>query len=301
MNSNDALPFLKWAGGKRQLLNQFEELYPQKLKDGNIATYIEPFVGGGAVFFDLQKKYKFQKVLLNDINEDLILAYKVIQSNCSELLISLKRLEERFINLQSIELQSIMFYEIRNIFNKEKKSMDYSILDSAWISHASNLIFLNKTCFNGLYRLNKSGDFNVPFGKYKNPNIINEPVIRAVSHYLNTNNIEIFNKDYLEILANTKKNSFVYLDPPYHPISESSNFTGYIKGGFSMEDQIRLREACDLLNSKGIKFLLSNSASDFILEQYKNYDIHIVKARRAINSIAIKRGDVEEVLIRNYE
>ena len=120
MNSNDALPFLKWAGGKWQLLNQFEELYPQKLKDGFITTYIEPFVGGGAVFFDLQKKYKFQKVLLNDVNEDLILAYKVIQSNCSELLISLKRLEEKYINLQSIELQSIMFYEIRNIFNKEK-------------------------------------------------------------------------------------------------------------------------------------------------------------------------------------
>ncbi len=272
------VPFVKWVGGKRQLMPEIVKLLPNTISG---YQYVEPFIGGGSVLFHLQPR----NAVINDFNAELINTYQVIKNNPEELIEDLKKHKN----------EAEYYYAIREIDRTE----NFSNLN--FIERASRIIFLNKTCFNGLYRVNNAGEFNVPFGKYKNPNIINEPVIRAVSHYLNTNNIEIFNKDYLEILANTKKNSFVYLDPPYHPISESSNFTGYIKGGFSMEDQIRLREACDLLNSKGIKFLLSNSASNFILEQYKNYDIHIVKARRAINSIAIKRGDVEEVLIRNYE
>lgn len=271
-------PFVKWVGGKRQLMSEIVELLPNTISR---YQHVEPFIGGGSVLFHLQPR----NAVINDFNTELINTYLVIKNHPEDLIKDLKKHKN----------EAEYYYAIREIDRTE----NFSNLDL--IERASRIIFLNKTCFNGLYRVNNAGEFNVPFGKYKNPNIINEPVIRAVSHYLNTNNIEIFNKDYLEILANTKKNSFVYLDPPYHPISESSNFTGYIKGGFSMEDQIRLREACDLLNSKGIKFLLSNSASDFILEQYKKYDIHIVKARRAINSIAIKRGNVEEVLIRNYE
>lgn len=271
-------PFVKWVGGKRQLMSEIVELLPNTISR---YQHVEPFIGGGSVLFHLQPR----NAVINDFNAELINTYLVIKNHPEDLIKDLKKHKN----------EAEYYYAMREIDRTE----NFSNLDL--IERASRIIFLNKTCFNGLYRVNNAGEFNVPFGKYKNPNIINEPVIRAVSHYLNTNNIEIFNKDYLEILANTKKNSFVYLDPPYHPISESSNFTGYIKGGFNMEDQIRLREACDLLNNKGIKFLLSNSASDFILEQYKNYDIQIVKARRAINSIAIKRGDVEEVLIRNYE
>lgn len=243
--------------------------------------YVEPFIGGGSVLFHLQPK----NAIINDFNEELINVYLTIKNNAAELIQDLKKHKN----------ESDYFYAIRGLDRTE------SFSNLSPIERASRIIFLNKTCFNGLYRVNNAGEFNAPFGRYKNPNIVNEPVIKAVSHYLNANNIEIMSGDYLEVLKNTTNNSFVYLDPPYHPISESSNFTGYVKGGFNIEDQIRLREACDELNNKGVKFLLSNSASSFILEQYQNYDIHIIKAKRAINSNAVKRGDVEEVLIRNYE
>ena len=169
------------------------------------------------------------------------------------------------------------------------------------VARASRIIYLNKTCYNGLYRVNNSGEFNSPFGKYKNPNIVNEPTLRAVSSYLNSNNIRIENKDYETILKEADKSSFVYLDPPYHPVSDSSNFTGYIQGGWGEADQVRLKEACDQLSEKGIKFLQSNSCVDFIKELYTDYQIHIIKANRAINSDGDKRGEVEEVLIKNYE
>lgn len=271
-------PFVKWAGGKRQLMPEIVKLLPNTI---NRHMYVEPFIGGGSVLFHLQPK----NAIINDFNEELINVYLTIKNNAAELIQDLKKHKN----------ESDYFYAIRGLDRTE------SFSNLSPIERASRIIFLNKTCFNGLYRVNNAGEFNAPFGRYKNPNIVNEPVIKAVSHYLNTNNIEIMSGDYLEVLKNTTNNSFVYLDPPYHPISESSNFTGYVKGGFNIEDQIRLREACDELNNKGVKFLLSNSASSFILEQYQNYDIHIIKAKRAINSNAVKRGDVEEVLIRNYE
>ena len=166
---------------------------------------------------------------------------------------------------------------------------------------AARTLFLNKTCFNGLYRVNNSGEFNSPFGKYKNPNIVNEPTLRAVSHYLNTNDIQIQNTDYEDVLQQADKNSFVYLDPPYYPVSQSSNFTGYVQGGWNVADHTRLREVCDKLDKKGVKFLQSNSSADFIKEKYEQYNIHTIKANRSINSDGEKRGEVEEVLIRNYE
>lgn len=152
-----------------------------------------------------------------------------------------------------------------------------------------------------MYRVNNAGEFNSPFGKYRNPNIVNEPVIRAVSKYLNSPQIQISNGDYELILRDIPTNSFVYLDPPYHPISESSNFTGYVQGGWNEGDQLRLRDICNRLNDNGIKFVLSNSASDFIREIYSDYNIHIVQANRAVNSNPSKRGQVDEFLIRNYE
>ena len=270
-------PILKWVGGKRQLLETFKPLFLKKF-----TSYCEPFLGGGAVFFHLQPKTAF----VNDINEDLILVYKIIRDNVEDLIIELSKYQNN----------AEFFYKIRDLDrNKEK----YSILSE--IERAARIIFLNKTCYNGLYRVNNSGEFNTPFGNYKNPNIINAPVLRAVSKYLNDAEITLTSLDYAEILSNIPKNTFVYLDPPYDPISTTSNFTGYSKGGFTREDQIRLRECCDNLDGKGIKFMLSNSATDFILEQYSKYNIKIIQAKRFINSVGSGRGNVDEVVIRNYE
>lgn len=271
-------PFVKWVGGKRQIMSSITKLMPKNIKD---YKYIEPFIGGGAVLFHLQPK----NGIINDFNEELINTYQVIKDNLDELIEDLKTHENT----------SEYFYNIRSLDREE----NFEKLSK--IKRASRVLYLNKTCFNGLYRVNNAGEFNAPFGRYKNPNIVNEPTLKAVSNYLNSNNIEILTGDYSKALELADENSFVYLDPPYHPISEGSNFTGYVQGGFNMSDQVDLRVACDELNKKGIKFLLSNSASPFILEQYKDYNIEIVKAKRAINSNGSKRGDVDEVLIRNYE
>ena len=162
------------------------------------------------------------------------------------------------------------------------------------------MIYLNKTCFNGLFRVNSAGEFNSPFGHYKNPNIVNEPVLRAVSKYFNASSISFYSEDFSDTLDRVRKGGFVYLDPPYDPVSDTANFTGYNKGGFDKNEQIRLKECCDVLTRRGVKFLLSNSATTFIKDLYQGYDIKIVKAKRAINSDASKRGAIEEVLIRNY-
>ena len=162
-------------------------------------------------------------------------------------------------------------------------------------------LYLNKTCYNGLYRVNNSGEFNTPFGNYKNPNIVNSFALKAVSEYFNSANIKLTSLDYAEILKSIPQDTFVYLDPPYDPISDTSNFTGYTRGGFCHKDQIRLREHCDELDRRGIKFMLSNSATDFIKKQYKKYNITTVSAKRSINSIASRRGDVDELVVRNYE
>ncbi len=271
-------PFVKWVGGKRQLMDSIMEAIPKNI---NKSTYVEPFIGGGAVLFHLQPK----NAIINDFNSELINVYNVIKDNLEELIVDLKKHKN----------DPDYFYDIRKL----DRSQDFE--ETGKIERASRLIYLNKTCYNGLYRVNNAGEFNSPFGRYKNPNIVNEPVLRAVSSYLNSNNVQISNKDYDDILKGLDKSSFVYLDPPYHPISESSNFTGYVQGGWNIFDQVRLREACDDLTSRGIKFLLSNSASDFIKDQYSEYNISVVKATRTINSDAEKRGEVDEVLIRNYE
>ena len=162
------------------------------------------------------------------------------------------------------------------------------------------ILYLNKTCYNGLFRVNSSGQFNTPYGKYKNPNIVNEIVLRAVNKYFNDNNIQILTGDFADAVANAQKGDFVYLDPPYDPISNTASFTGYNEGGFNQKEQERLKLVCDELNKKGVKFLLSNSNTEFINNIYKGYDIIIVKAKRSINSNGNKRGEVEEVLIKNF-
>ena len=203
-------------------------------------------------------------------------------------------LNELIIDLKKHRNEADYFYQIRSL----DRNKNYAQLSN--IEKASRIIYLNKTCYNGLYRVNNAGEFNAPFGRYTNPNIINEPTLKAVHKYLNSIDISIMNIDYEIVLKDLNKNSFVYLDPPYHPVSETS-FTGYIQGGWNIYDQVRLRDACNELNEKGIKFLQSNSATDFIFDLYKEYNIKIIKANRFINSNGKKRGEVDEVLIRNYE
>lgn len=275
--NNLVTPVLKWVGGKRQLLDTLRPLLPK-----TISKYCEPFVGGGAMLFDLQPK----KALVNDINSDLILVYTVIRDNVDELI---QRLEQ-------FENTSEMFYSVRDWDRDLEK---YEALSD--VERAARVIYLNKTCYNGLYRVNNAGEFNSPFGNYKNPNIVNAPVLRAVNAYFNTAEITFSSVDYAELLKNVRRGTFVYLDPPYDPVSDTSSFTGYARGGFTKDDQIRLRECCDELNRRGVRFMLSNSATDFIREQYAAYHITTVQAKRAINSIASKRGDVDEVVVRNYE
>lgn len=270
-------PFLKWVGGKRQLIPAIKNELPKRLSTMN---YCEPFIGGGALFFSLQPK----SATINDYNSELVNVYKVIRDNPEELISDLKKHKN----------ESEYYYEIRGI-DRTPEFKDLSDIEKA-----SRIIYLNKTCYNGLYRVNSAGEFNTPFGRYKNPNIVNERVLKAVHKFLSSNNIDIYNKDYASILDDVVENTFVYLDPPYHPISDSSNFTGYVRGGWGEEDQIRLRNACDSLTERGIRFLLSNSSADFIREIYSDYTIKTVQATRAINSDAHKRGYVDEFLIKNY-
>lgn len=268
-------PFLKWVGGKRQLIPEIVKLMPKKYNN-----YYEPFVGGGALFFHLQPK----NAIINDLNKELIDTYKVIKENVEDLIVDLKTHQN----------DSDYFYKIRAL----DRTDNYKNL--SLIKKASRILYLNKTCYNGLYRVNGAGEFNVPFGKYKNPNIVNEITLRAVSKYLNNHEVKILNKDFVEIFKDVEKKDFVYFDPPYDPISKSSNFTGYVQGGFDEAAQERLRDLCNALDKKGVKFLLSNSATDFIKGLYKDYKINYVKAKRHINSNAQKRGAIDEVLIKNY-
>ena len=269
-------PVLKWVGGKRQLLGALTPLLPK-----HIATYCEPFVGGGALLFNLQPNAAY----INDINADLIGVYRVIKTDVESLIDT----------LSGYKNEADFFYGVRD-WDRDKGK--YSALSE--VEKAARVLYLNKTCYNGLFRVNNAGEFNSPFGSYKNPNIVNAPTLRAVSSYLNSAKVHLTFGDYTEVLQTLPNNAFVYLDPPYDPVSDTSSFTGYSRGGFSREDQIRLREWCDALTARGIKFMLSNSSTDFIKEQYKGYNTTLVKAKRTINSVAAKRGEIDEVVVRNY-
>ncbi len=278
MKNELVAPFLKWVGGKRQLMPEIV-----KLKPATVSTYYEPFIGGGAVLFELQP----QQAIISDINPELINVYQVVKYQVEELIDCLKN--------HQIQNSSAYFYQIRNL----DRNSEYPQLSS--VQRAARMIYLNKTCFNGLYRVNSLGEFNTPFGDYKKPNIVNELTLRAVSDYLNQNQIQIVNQDYRQVLSDIDQHAFVYFDPPYDPISQSACFTSYTHNGFNQQDQIQLSDICHQLTEKGIKFLLSNSATPFIKNLYKKYKIKSVKANRSINSVADKRGSIEEVLIRNYD
>jgi len=269
-------PVVKWVGGKRQLLEEITPKLPKR-----ITTYCEPFLGGGAVLFSLQPK----TAIVNDLNADLMLVYEVIRDNVELLIAALEKHENT----------AEYFYRIRDL-DRDKTSY----LEMSAVERASRIIYLNKTCYNGLFRVNSSGEFNSPFGHYKNPNIVNAPVLRAVSKYFAANNIQLLHEDFETVLRQVPRGGFVYLDPPYDPVSDTASFTGYNRGGFGRKEQERLKQCCDELNRRGVKFLLSNSSTEFIRKLYDGYMIETVHAKRAINSDASKRGAIEEVLIRNY-
>ena len=266
-------PILKWVGGKRQLLNDILPLIQSK------GTYIEPFLGGGAVLF----AYLPKKAIVNDYNSELMNVYQVVKSYPEQLI--------QMLQIHHDNNSEDYYYNIREIDRTEQ----YKKISS--IEKAARIIYLNKTCYNGLYRVNSSGYFNSPYGKYKNPNIVNAQIIRAMSKYFNENDITLLQGDYKEVLKKVKKGSFVYLDPPYMPISRSSNFTGYTENGFGYEQQEELKKECDKLREKGIRFIQSNSDCLEIRELYKEYTIKTVQAKRVINSKSAKRGEINEVLI----
>lgn len=270
-------PVLKWVGGKRQLLGKIAPLLPREIE-----SYCEPFLGGAAVLFFIQPS----KAIVNDLNGELIALYETIRDDV-ELLIE---------DLRKHRNTKEYFYELRGI-DRDPEAFE----KLSKIERASRLIYLNRTCFNGIFRVNARGEFNTPFGCYKNPFIVNEPVLRAINDYLKNSDVSIFSEDFEKTLSRISKETFVYLDPPYEPVSETANFTRYCREGFGRDEQIRLKNCCDDLSSRGIKFLLSNSSSDFIRKLYKDYEIVTVGAKRSVNSDTAKRGAVGEVLIRNYD
>ena len=276
-------PFLKWAGGKRQLLPEIVKYVPKRISKH---TYYEPFIGGGALLFQLQPP----KAVINDSNKELINCYKVIKDSLDELMEELRK--DKYSNSET------SYYEMRDLDRSKKK---YASLSE--VEKAARIIYLNKTCYNGLFRVNSQGQFNVPFGRYKNPNFLDDAVLIAVNKYLNSNDITLLNQDFAEAVKDANTGDFVYLDPPYDPVSQTASFTGYDVNGFNRDEQERLKEEFDALHKKGCKVMLSNSCTDFIMDLYKDYQDTIIKVRatRSINSNALKRGRVDEVLVLNYE
>lgn len=282
MEKNDPpiKPYLKWAGGKRQLLAEIKKHFPRNI---NNYTYYEPFVGAGAVFFSLRP----EKAVINDLNSQLILTYRAVKENVEELIAL----------LGGHKNERGYYYALRNL---DREAGAFNGLTDT--EKAARLIFLNKTCFNGLYRVNSRGFFNVPYGKYRNPAICEESLLRQISHYLNAHAIIILNGDFESAVSGADKNSFVYFDPPYHS-PDKANFTGYQADGFGEEEQRRLRDLMVTMTRRGVKCLLSNADTEYIrrLYHYGFFDIVSVQAKRSINADSTGRGKVSEVLIKNWK
>lgn len=273
-------PFLKWAGGKRQLLPEIESKLPTKFK-----SYYEPFVGGGALLFDLQKK----GAIINDFNSQLTNVYSIVKDNVDDLIQVLEEHEK----LNSKEY----YYDVR-LWDRDGRLKQKSLVEQA-----ARIIYLNKTGYNGLFRVNSQNQFNVPYGNYKNPAIVNETTLRAVSNYLRKAEVKILTGDFKEAISNVRKDDFVYFDPPYAPISQDSqSFVGYTLTGFGETQQIELRDIFKELSSRGAYVMLSNSDVPFIRKIYQEFkDTTItVGANRNINSNSRGRGKVNEVIITNY-
>ena len=296
---NECKPFIKWVGGKGQLLPEISKLYPVELGK-SINKYAEIFIGGGAVLFDILSKYKLDEVYISDKNLELINTYKTIRDDVDILIKSLKEMEEQYVPLND-EDRKVYYYEKRTEYNSLKINVEENN-----IRKAALFIFLNKTCFNGLYRVNKKGEYNVPMGAYKNPKICDEENLKNVS--LALKNVKIIYADYRESKDFIDDNTFVYIDPPYRPLNITSSFTSYTENDFSDKEQIELAQYIDSLSEKGAKIVISNSDpknsnenDNFFDDLYKNYNINRIKAVRMVNSKASSRGAINELLITNFK
>lgn len=292
-------PFVKWAGGKGSLIPQITKYYPFELKNGRIEKYVEPFVGGGAVLIDILQKYEVQEAYAFDINKDLINCYNVIKFNVEDLIQKLEKKEKEFLSLDN-EKRKNYFYDVREEYNS------YVLDAEPNVKRASEFIFLNRTCFNGLYRVNRNGKFNVPFGKYKNPTICDSSNLRNLSKLIKDVLFEY--GDYKKSEELIDAHTFVYFDPPYRPLSDTSGFTSYTKEDFNDEKQKELAEYFNLLSTRNAKLMLSNSNpknvdsnDNFFEDIYRGFNINEVSAKRMINSNSEGRGEISELLITNYE
>lgn len=299
-----AKPFLKWVGGKTQLIDQLDLNAPPELKAGSIASYFEPFIGGGSFFFHVAQNYSVDRLVIADSNQDLILAYWTIRDRVGALLLALNDIQDKYLSL-SEEKRSAYYYETRQQFNDNKFHIDLHSCSDDWIERTAQLIFLNKTCFNGLFRVNASGLFNVAFGKYANPKICDANNLLAVSQVLERT--EILLGDFSTVLPLIDARSFVYLDPPYRPLTATSNFTGYSSNSFNDADQHRLAEFCKDATALGAKLMISNSDPDnigsddtYYQDTYPGYTIRRAYANRMVNCKADKRGKITELIIMNY-
>jgi len=299
-----ARPFLKWAGGKTQLLGEFSRRIPEGLKEGDLPVFVEPFVGGGAAYFHFNTLFDFRECHLFDVNEELILAYSVVKHDVSGLIDYLGEVSDEFLAKDAAGRKEY-YYTMRSLFNSQKESIDYTRYSGDWIERAGQLIFLNRTCFNGLFRVNSSGGFNVPFGSYKNPTILFEDLLRVDSATLQNTTIHL--GDFMLSEPLVSEESFVYLDPPYRPLNRTSSFTQYAKGGFDDDDQRRLAEFYARCNAAGARLMLSNSDpknidpdDDFFDTLYAAYRVDRVPAMRMINSDGAGRGEINEIIFTNY-
>lgn len=295
---------LKWAGGKTQLLPEIIKRLPLEIHFGHIQNYCEPFLGGGAVFIYIIENFNIEKAYLIDINEELILFYQVIKNDPELFIKKINNYKNTYIKLTEKE-KEIFYYQIRNEYNQTKNNINFNVYNFDWIERAAQMLFLNKTCYNGLYRQNSKGEFNVPFGKYEKPEFFSKENVYNVSKYLQK--AELICADFEIIEKFVDSSFFVYFDPPYRPLTKTSSFTSYTKYDFSDKDQIRLAKLYYRLNNKNVKLMLSNSNpksvndnDDFFDKLYAEFKIERIYANRMINCNGSNRGKISELIITNY-
>lgn len=271
-------PFTKWTGGKRQLLPVIKALMPKQFN-----TYYEPFVGGGALFFDLVR----DKAVIGDFNAELINCYQQIKDNPKAVLAALQH---------HADMNSKDYYLDLRSFDRDERLNQLTLPEQA-----ARILYMLRVNFNGLYRVNSKNQFNVPYGRYKNPKIVDEELILAVSAYLNQGNITILNADFEQTVADAQAGDFIYFDPPYIPLSETSAFTSYTHEGFSYDEQVRLRDTVRTLSQRGVYVMVSNSSSPLVEELYQEFDVHHVQATRTNGAASSSRGKISEIIVTTYE
>lgn len=299
-----AVPFLKWAGGKGQLLGAIDARLPAALRKGTVRRYVEPFMGGASVFFHVIQNHPAREHVLMDANEDLVLVYRVVRDYAEPLVERLEGLDREY-KTHGDAARRDLYYTIRSRFNEMRAAVDYNVFHTEWVERAALAVFLNRTCFNGLFRMNAGGGFNTPFGKYKNPRICDGENLRRASALLKR--ADLYCADFSEASGLVERDDFAYFDPPYRPISASASFTAYSRHAFGDPEQERLARLFRMLDGRGAKLLLSNSDprntnpnDGFFDDLYAGYVVERVPASRSINSRADGRGPVNELLIRNY-